>query len=96
MSEQDYQGEERRHTPTGRRRKDFQRGEQFIVIKSWQTLVVLLTLIATLVLSYGTLQERESQDRLDIRELKEHSISRDQFESLDKRLARIEDKLDKR
>jgi hypothetical protein len=90
---QKYEGEERRHS-SGRRHKDFQRGEQFIVIKSWQTLLVILTLIGGLVLSYGTLQERESQDRLDIRELKEHSIAKDQFQSLDKRLERIEKKLD--
>jgi len=91
MTEGEYQGVERRH--------DSGQSEQFVVIKSWHTVIIVLTLIVTASMAYKGLNDANEDNARRIRELEQRpAVTRDMYDvgqqTIKERLDRIEGKLD--
>lgn len=88
MSNNPEYGQDRRHDAGPQ-------SEQFVVVKSWHTVIIVVTLMVTLVLSYGSLRDRLDEHTRAIEELKSRpQVSKPELEAIDHRLERIERKLD--
>lgn len=89
MSPTKYTGEERRKNGS----------EQFIVVKSWHTVIIVLTLIASALLSYARLRDTVDDHERRIREEETKPVvTKEVYEmgqkSIEHRLDRIDQKLE--
>lgn len=72
-----------------------ERGEQFVVIKSWHTVIIVLSLIVTGVFSYATLESATSENSRRIHDIEQRPApSQESIDNLNWRLKRLELKLD--
>jgi hypothetical protein len=76
-----------------------EKSEQFIIVRSWHLVILVLGLIVSSVLSYGKLQAQADESQRRIQDL-EHKPVVTEFEfdmrmrALEQRLERIERKID--
>lgn len=84
-----YAGEERRLDPPPIQ------SEQFIVVKSWHTLIIVLTVVVGIVLSYGAVRDQTDENTRRIRDLEQRpAVTQQSVDDLNRRLGRLEDKID--
>lgn len=81
------------------RRRPGDKGDQFLIVKSWHTTIIVITLIVGVVLAYGTLRDGNDENTRRIRDLEQRpTVTRDVYDigqrSIEKRLDRIDAKLD--
>lgn len=77
------------------RRKSRGQSEQFIVIKSWQVLISVLTIIVLATLYIGSLRDGHDEDARRIRDLEmQPRVTQQSIDELNRRLDRLESKID--
>jgi hypothetical protein len=81
------------------RRRSGDKGDQFLIVKSWHTTIIVITLIVGVVLAYGTLRDGNDENTRRIRDIElRPSVTREVYDigqrSIEKRLDRIDAKLD--
>lgn len=77
------------------RRRSGQHSEQFIVVKSWQVLIFILTLIVSATLYIGSLRDGHEEDARRIRDLEmQPRVTQQSIDELNRRLDRLETKID--
>jgi hypothetical protein len=82
-----YDGVERRHNSSA--------SEQFVVVKSWHTVLILITLIAGIILSYGSVRDQTDENTRRIRDLEQRpQVSQQSVDELNRRLERLEQRFD--
>lgn len=71
---------------------------QFLVVKSWHTFLLVVTLLGSMIFSYATLRSEVSANAQQIEQMNREHARREQVEDLkqdlQRRLERIENKLD--
>ena len=72
--------------------------EPKVIIKGWHALAIVGSIIITVTLAYGTVADQTKRNTDEINELKQKALTRELYEagqdSLEKRLDRIERKVD--
>ena len=73
-------------------------GDNFFLIRSWHTLILVLTVVIGMALSYASTRDQTNQNTQDIQELKQRALTRDLYEAsqedIKQRLDRLEKKID--
>jgi hypothetical protein len=72
------------------------RNGRFIVVKSWQTLLVFLGMAGSALAGYAVTRYQTEENTRRIEKLEEQQVRKEQLEDVQRRLQRIEDKLDHR
>ena len=82
-----YEGIERRQKP--------ERSDQFVVIKSWHTVIIVLSIIVSVTLGYASLRDGNDENTRRIHDLEQRpTVSQESINDLNYRLQRLELKLD--
>jgi sensor histidine kinase YesM len=68
----------------------------FIVVQSWQTLLLFLGLLGSVIAGYTLTKYQGEENTRRIEELEKSNVRKEQLEDVQRRLQRIEDKLDRR
>lgn len=86
MATQSYSGPDRR--------AKHESSEQFIVIKSWHLVIIVLTLIVTVTLFVGSLRDGHDEDARRIRDIEMRpQVSQQSIDELNRRLNSLETRL---
>jgi uncharacterized protein HemX len=70
-------------------------GGHFIVVKSWQTLLLLLGMMGSALAGYTVTKFQTEENTRRIETLEKDNVRKEQLEDVQRRLQRIEDKLDR-
>ena len=70
--------------------------DQFLVIKSWHTVIIVLSIIVSITLAYASLRDGHDEDARRIHDLEQRpAVSQESINDLNYRLQRLELKLDR-
>lgn len=84
-----YKGPERRQNGGG---------DQFIIVRSWQTFLIVVGIVISSVFAFGTLRDTAAESERRIHDLEMHTLTIETYQAgqnaTEQRLQRIENKLD--
>lgn len=80
--------------------REMDKRDEFVVVKSWHTLIIVLSLLITGVLAYASLRDQVTEDHRRVTDMEQNRLTKELYDAgqkeTERRLANIEQKLDQR